>query len=224
MHTPEIEENRMDESQEISGESDGEKQPVLGWVWQGRLLPAFWTVGAVFSILLNVILIGVLAAAGKQLFALKNTLQEDYVGGLQASFVMLDEAVIETNIAVEEVIPMKFDLPINQASVVTLDREIKVEGARVVYTKAGINLIDTSMDIILPAGTRLPVTLDLVIPVETTLPVKLDVPVVIALKDTGLHAPLVSLQEVLSGLSNLLGQLPGSWGELGCLISLPGCE
>ena len=59
-------------------------------------------------------------------------------------------------------------------------------------------------DIILPAGTVLPIHLDLVVPVDQQIPVELNVAVDIPLNQTDLHTPFVGLQQVLDPYYTML--------------------
>jgi hypothetical protein len=59
-------------------------------------------------------------------------------------------------------------------------------------------------NIVLPAGTNLPVHLELNVPVNTTVPIKINVPVDIPLANTDLHKPFIGLQQVVSPFYNML--------------------
>jgi hypothetical protein len=64
--------------------------------------------------------------------------------------------------------------------------------------------INSPADIVLPAGTNLPVHLELNVPVSTTIPIKLNVPVDIPLEQTELHRPFIGLQQVVAPFYQLL--------------------
>ena len=55
---------------------------VKRFFWQGKLLPAFWTVASVVSLFVNLVLIIVLISLGKQLFEIKKLVQDQLIGGL----------------------------------------------------------------------------------------------------------------------------------------------
>lgn len=167
-------------------------------------LRAFWTVGAILSILLNCILLVALVVVGNQLFTLKKMIGIDLVGGLYANFVKMDEASIKTTITVSDQIPINFNLPISQDTVVTLIQPTNINGARVSLTTGGLVINNAPADIVLPAGTTLPVHLELVVPVQQTIPITLNVPVDIPLKETELHEPFTGLQQVVSPIFWLL--------------------
>ncbi len=199
------------------------------FLWRGRLPEAFWTVAALVSISLNIVLLVALVVLARHLFAIKAVVEDQLLGGLAANFQAMDEAVIRTTVVVEDTIPVKFDLPvafdlpIETETEVVLTEEVFIPGAEVRYLSTGGLLIrNAPADIVLPSGVSLPVRLRLTvpvrvtIPVDTRIPVHLNVPVAIPLKETELHEPFVGLQEVVAPYQHLLGQLPDSWQEALC--------
>jgi hypothetical protein len=169
-----------------------------------RGLRTLWTVGAILSILLNCILVVVLIVMGNQLFTIKKMVGIDLIGGLYANFVKMDQATIKTTITVSDQIPINFNLPISQDTVVTLTQPTNINGARVTVNTGGLSINNAPADIVLPAGTILPVHLELVVPVQQTLPITLNVPVNIPLNQTELHEPFTGLQQVIAPLFWLL--------------------
>lgn len=157
-----------------------------------------WTVGSILSILLNCILLVMLVVLGNQLFVIKKMVGLDLIGGLYANFVKMDEASIKTTITVSDQIPINFNLPISQNTVVTLLEPTSINGARVSLTTGGLVINNAPADIVLPAGTNLPVHLEMVVPVQQTVPINLTVPVNIPLNQTELHEPFTGLQQVVS--------------------------
>jgi len=189
-------------------------------IWQGRVWPALWTVGSIFSITLNAILIIVLLLLGRQLFAVKRLVSDQLIEGLYENFMLMDNASIVTQVKVEDTIqvndtiPVVFDLPLSQKTAVVLAEDTPVRDATIFLNGAPVPL-----DLVLRQGTVLNIQLDLVVPVSQTVPVKLDVPVAlevpvnIPLDQTELHEPFVGLQNVVSPYDSLLAQLPDSWYE-----------
>jgi hypothetical protein len=186
--------------------------------------PLFWNIGAGLSITLNFILIAVVIVLATQIFSIKAALTDDLVGGLYYNFLLMDQAEISTTVQVEDMIPVQFDLPLNQNTVVVLTEATPIDNARVSLSTGGLNITNAPADIVLPAGTELPVRLDLVVPVDTEIPVVLTVPVNIPLSETELHEPFAGLQDVVSPYYQMLNDLPGSWHEVRCLIISWGCE
>lgn len=184
--------------------------------WQGKVLPAFWTVAGVFSITLNIILIVAIILIGRQLFALKSLVQNGLIEGLYQNFVLMDQAHIITDIQVKDTIPVQFTLPVRTETTVTLTKDVMIPNTWVALATSGdgINLsINAPADITLPVNTPLDIRLDITVPVSTTIPINLPVHVDIPLNQTQLHEPFTGLQSVVSPYRAYLSSLPNSWGE-----------
>ena len=189
---------------------------VKRFFWQGKLLPAFWTVASVVSLFVNLVLIIVLISLGKQLFEFKKLIEGQLIGGLYDNFVLMDKAHIITDINVAASIPIQFDLPVSTNTTVILTKDIKIPNTWVALNTAGqgINLsINAPADITLPEGTPLDIQLTMMVPVSTTVPVSLPVHVDIPLNQTELHQPFTGLQSVVRPYRDYLGSLPDTWEE-----------
>lgn len=202
-------------------QSDPQDQPEPArrpaWLYQGKFWPAFWTVSALISLVINVILVAMLLGLGRQVFTLKTVLKDQLLGQLYGSFALMDEAHIKTTIPVEASVPAKFDLPLKTNTTVTLTEDTRLSNATVSRLETGgLTISNAPADIILPAGTRLPIALELTVPVDEKIPVKLSVEVDIPLNETDLHAPFVGLQNVVTPYYLMLAGLPGSWQEVMC--------
>lgn len=162
-----------------------------------KFLPAFWTVASVLSMIVNVILVIVLLVLARELFTLKALVGDQLLGGLYKNFVLMDEAHIKTTILVETEVPVQFTLPVQTNTTVQLTEDTRINGARVTLNTGGLNILSAPTNIVLPAGTNLPIALDITVPVNTTIPIVLEVPVDIPLAETELHEPFVGLQEVV---------------------------
>ena len=183
------------------------------WLWQGRVFPAFWTITGIISLVVNIILIVVLILVGRELFVTKSLI-EGLVNGLHSNFVLMDQAHIKTTINVSTTIPVKFDLPVKTNTTVVLTADTTIKGASVTLNTGGLYIESAPTDIILPAGTNLPIALDISVPVSTTIPISIPVDVDIPLKDTELHQPFVGLQQVVLPYKDLLSGLPNSWDAI----------
>lgn len=184
--------------------------------WQGRLLPAFWTIASVLSIALNIILLTALILVGRQLFALKALIQEGLIEGLYKNFVLMDQAHIVTDILVTDTIPVQFSLPVSTETTVVLTKAVEIPNTWVSLSTAGqgINLsINAPADITLPVNTPLDIKLDITVPVSTTIPIHLPVHVDIPLSQTQLHTPFTGLQNVVLPYRKFLNDLPNSWED-----------
>jgi hypothetical protein len=183
-----------------------EKKPGLFSFQPGKLFPAFWTVTGALSLLVNIILIVTLIILGQELFELKRLVGGHVLGGLYDNFVKMDEAHIATNITVKDNIPVKFDLPISQDTVVVLTEPTYIANVMINLNSGGLS-INSTANITLPAGTNLPVHLALTVPVDANIPITLNVPVDIPLNQTELHEPFVGLQNVIGPFNGML--VPG---------------
>jgi hypothetical protein len=191
------------------------------FTWQGKVGPAFWQTASVLSLIINVILIIVMLVVVRYVFTLKSLIQDGLIGGLYDNFVLMDQANITatinvaTTIRVQDTMPVVFDLPLNQDTVVVLVGETPINGATIYLNGAAVPI-----DLVLPTGTPLNINLDLVVTVSQTIgvsldvPINLEVPVDIPLDQTELHQPFTGLQGVVSPYRGLLNDLPNSWQDI----------
>jgi hypothetical protein len=179
------------------------------------MLPAAWTLGAISSLILNAILIAVVIILLNQLFTIRQILTRQLVGGLYYNFILMDQATIRADVAVNNQVPVQFDLRVQTNTNVTLTEATRINGAQV-------GILNAPTNIVLPAGTVLPVALDMVVPVNTTIPIEMNVPIDIPLNQTELHQPFVGLQDVVSPYFNVLAPTPDSWSEWFCRSWLGG--
>ena len=182
--------------------------------------PPFWTIVSILSLFINAILIAVLLGLGSQIFEIKNLVQNQLLGGLADNFAAMDEAHITATIPVEnQTVRANFDLQIQQETVVELSQDVYINNAEIydLFTPNGGLKIDYAMaDILLPAGSTLPIQLTLVVPVDQEIPIDLDVAVDIPLNESDLHTPFKGLQEVVDPYVKTLEKLPDSWMEVFC--------
>lgn len=188
------------------------------FLWQGKIAPAFWTIASVLSMVVNIILIILLISIGQQLFTLKDLVKNQVLGGLYQNFVMMDQAHIRTQIPVKAQVPAKFDLPLSTNTTVTLTEDTTITNATIYELNAGgaLYIPRAGLNIILPAGTELPVALNLTVPVDQKIPVELTVDVDIPLSQTELHKPFVGLRKVVEPYYGLLDETPDSWQQAIC--------
>ncbi len=182
------------------------------FIWQGKMMPAFWTVMSIFSLLVNIILIVMLITLGQQIFNLKEAISTQLVSGLHENFKEMNKAVIDETIVVDDTIPVQFDLPVSTITRVTLTEPTQIFGAQVSIS-AGVLNINAPANIVLPAGTSLPIALDITVPVDQSVPIHLDVPVYIELSETGLGTPFGGLIGVVSPYESLLMNMDDSWED-----------
>ena len=188
-----------------------------------KIGPAFWTIASLVSMIVNIILVIVLVVLGQQLFTLKTIVQDQLLGGLYSNFQLMDQAHIRTQIPVNAEVPAKFDLPLSTETTVVLTADTTIENATIYELEAWpLYITKATTNIVLPAGTELPVALNLTVPVDQKIPVNLMVNVDIPLAQTELHPPFVGLQEVVKPYYTLLKDLPDSWKVTICGIDPQG--
>jgi hypothetical protein len=175
---------------------------------------SFKTVAILFSFVLNFVFLIVLLILLMQIFKIKNGILEPLVDGLHRNFVGLDEAVIERTIAVDDEIPVVFDLPLNQQTNVVLIQDVPLMASATFTLPGGGGVINGRVDIVLPKDLVLPVQLNMIVPVDTNIPVNLLVDVNIPLKETQLHYPFDNMRGLLEPYVRVMDHLPSDWGEV----------
>jgi hypothetical protein len=199
-------------------EAAAKEAPPAKIPWKYRLRPtretthrAYWDVATTFSLIINVILVGLLLVMAFQIKNLKTTvnalsaLGNNALGGLYANFVQMDQASINTTIAVDAQVPLNFNLPVSQNTTVVLTNNVNIPNAHVVINTGGL-AINSLASVTLPAGTSLPIALNLTIPIQSTIPISLQVPVNIPLNQTELHQPFTGLQTTILPLYCMLNK------------------
>ena len=169
-----------------------------------KVLPIFWTVASVISLLVNIgvviILLVVVQLLGgtRSAIAFAQSQANGLLGGLHQNFVKMDEASIMTTIPIDQMIPVQFSLNVSGPTDVVLSKDVSITGALVTVNTGGLNINNARANIVLPAGTVLPISIqNLVVPVDQQVRAAFDVPVNIPLNATELHEPFVGLQKVV---------------------------
>jgi hypothetical protein len=181
-------------------------------VYQGKFMPAFWTVACIFSLVVNIILIGLLVSFGRHFFEFKALVANGLLTETSNNLAMMDKAHIvmtvpvKTTVRLQDTLPVVFDLPINENTQVSLTEEATINGAQIYLNNTAV-----TTDLTLPAGTPLDANFNMSIPVSTTapvditVPVTLQIPVDIAIEETDLHQSIVGLQEAIQPYQTALG-------------------
>ncbi|MBN1562546.1 MAG: hypothetical protein JXA10_01815 [Anaerolineae bacterium] len=175
---------------------------------------SFKTVAILMSFIVNMVLLFVILILMMQIFQIKNGILEPLIDGLHSNFVGMDEAVIERTIAVEDEIPVVFDLPLNQSTSVVLTQDVPIAANATFTLPGGGGLINGRVDIVLPKDLVLPIQLSMTVPVDTTIPISLPVDVQIPLKETQLHTPFLNLRNLLEPYVRLIDNIPSDWSEV----------
>jgi hypothetical protein len=158
-----------------------------------RFWNAFRNIAIIFSFVVNFVLVVALLVVSvpgvEAAFALKTGMVEPLLNDLDAAFLGLSESTIDTRVDIDDSIPIKFDLPldesldidfplpIDQDTVVVLTERVPLNLDATFNLPAGGGVINGSVQLALPSGTRLPIRLNMVVPVTSTIPVRLTVPV-----------------------------------------------
>jgi hypothetical protein len=203
---------------------------------RGALWRAFKNVAVVFSFAINLVLLILLLALlmpGMQIALIaRNTVLAPLVADLDAAFVGLGEATIETTVQIDESIPIGFELPLDEALPISFD--LPIDQDTVVYLTESVPLhapatftfpgtggaINGQVSLSLPAGMALPVHLSttvpvvqqvpvqLSVPVSQSVPIQMDVPVEITLGESGLGPVVGDLRAALAPAKELVDQIP----------------
>jgi hypothetical protein len=202
-----------------------------------RFWNAFKNIAIVFSFAVNFVTILVLLMVAlptlRAVFAIKTGTIEPLLEDLDAAFVGLGEATIDTTVSVDEPIGIQFELPLDQPLPIDFDLLIAqptdvylTESVPLSNLPAKFNLpggggvINGSVSLSLPKGMRLPIRLDMTVPVSTTIPVRMDVPVDetipiqmqipvhIELGEAGLDPAVQDLRRVFQPVSEMIQGLP----------------
>jgi hypothetical protein len=175
------------------------------------LFNLLWGFMVVFSFIVNIVLVVIVAVLGWLIFDIKNEVADPLLKGLHSSFVGLDEATIDWTIPVRDSVNAQFVLPLEQNTVVVLTEPVPLRVQADISGPVAIN--NATVALTLPEGTRLPVSLDLDVPVDEQIPVDLDVRAVIPLENTQLHDPFQNLRLTFEPIILALDNLPNNFGE-----------
>ena len=181
---------------ELSGSGARERsQP--GSTASPRVLPTFWTVGGILSIIANFILFFMLLSGGSRLNSSSSA--GGALLGVYASLEQMDQAHIRAKIPVQTTAALDASVPVKSTTSITLARDVFVHDAHVQISTDQFN-IDAPADITLPAGTVLEAALDMNLPLQTIVPIAMDIPVEVAVRDTELHAAIQGLKDSIRPL------------------------
>ena len=181
--------------------------------YQGKYLPAFWTVACIFSLVVNIILIAVLISIGHSFFEFKALVSNGLVNEASKSLEMMDKAHIVTTVPVQTTVqlqdnlPVVFDLAIDQNTQLSLIKETTISGAHIYLNNTAV-----TTDLTLPASTPLQANFKMTIPVSTTVPVNITVPITMQVpvdiavnQQTDLHQSIVGLQGAIEPFKTVMG-------------------
>lgn len=154
----------------------------------------------------NLILIVVVAVLVNQVGAIKTTLAT-VLGQLDSAFEGLGAASIQDTIKINQQVPVRFDLPLKQDTVVVTQSPVPIS-TQATFSLGQFGSINGVVTLQLPTGTRLPVHLELTVPVSNSIPVVFDQPINIPLAQKGLGPVVAKLRSALGPIIGVVQQLP----------------
>lgn len=174
-----------------------------------RIAPLYkaliWTSFALNVVLIIIIgvLVGIMVTQRRNIMTTISSVQSfagNNVSELQDVVDKLQGARIVHTVPLDTRIPIQIDVPINQATVVTLTESIPLNVPAGIFFPAGVGNLNATVNIQLPAGLRLPIALNFAVPLDTSIPVQLEVPVDIPLSDTELGPQFQRLGAIVDRL------------------------
>ena len=164
---------------------------------------------------MNLVLLIVLLVAAPLIIPIVNDIAKPIVGGLNTSFVDMNEATIRRTIDVSDTIPVVLTVPLSTTTSVVVVEDVPLSNvpARFILPNGG-GEINGTVSLNLPKDLALPVHLNLDVDIDEQLPVQLAVDAVIPLNETELGEPFGRLQGLFAPLDELLGGLPSSNTDL----------
>jgi hypothetical protein len=170
----------------------------------------FWdatkTIILIASMFIDLILIVAVIILANQVGAIKMTLNSVLVQ-LDSAFEGLGQVVITDTIKINQQVPVQFDLPLKQDTVVTTQAPVPLN-THATFSLGQFGSINGMVSLQLPAGTRLPVHLDITVPVSNVIPVVFDQPVRIPLAEKGLGPVVAKLRAAVGPIISLVQQMP----------------
>ena len=175
---------------------------------------AFKNFAILFSFVVNIVLIIILLLSPNPLFMTKSEIAEPLLLDLDSAFAALGETTIRTTVQINHMLPISFDLPLQEQTAVILNEAVPLSVPATFHLPSGGGSINGVVSLELPSGKALPVTLDFVVPVESSIPVEFSVPVEIALYDAGMGPAIEELRSVFQPLTKFVQDLPDSPQEV----------
>ena len=175
---------------------------------------AFKNFAIIFSFIVNIVLIFVLLLSPNPIFMTKNEIAEPLLLDLDSAFTALGDTTIRTTVQINHMLPISFDLPLQQQTAVILNESVPLKVPATFYLPSGGGSIYGVVSLALPSGQALPVTLDLLIPVESMVPVEFSLPVEIELYSAGMGPAIDELRAVFQPITEFVQELPDSPQEI----------
>jgi len=179
-----------------------------------KIWKAFKNFAIVFSFVTNLVLVIIvlllIVPPPGIVIKAKDQIVEPLLGNLDGAFAALGDTDINTTVQINHQLPVQFDLPLKQNSVVVLTEAVPLQATTTFMLPGGGGAINGTVSLNLPVGMKLPVSLDLNVPVNATIPVVMQVPVAIPLDEAGMGPAITQLRGVFMPLIDLLAATPDS--------------
>lgn len=170
----------------------------------------FWdaakTITLIASMFIDLILIVAVVLLANQVGSIKMTLNT-VLEQLDSAFKDLGQVVITDTIKINQQVPVRFDLPLKQDTVVTTQAPVPIT-TQATFSLGPYGSINGTVSLQLPPGTSLPVHLEITVPVSNTIPVVFDQPVRIPLAEKGLGGVVDKLRAALLPIIGVVQQMP----------------
>jgi len=174
--------------------------------WQ-RVWNAVKNVTIVLSLIVNIVLIVVVLILISQIGNIKVTLNS-ILSQLDGAFSSLGAAVIEDTIHIDQRVPVRFDLPVNELPGTATTTEAVPLNIPATFSMGSTGQINGSVALALPPNLRLPVRITMVVPVSNEIPVTFDQKVSIPLGQRGLGPVIQQFRGVTQPLLQIVQSLP----------------
>jgi len=182
-----------------------------------RLWNAFRNIAILFSFLVNIVLVivvAILVLRADSIFSLKTEIAEPLLVDLDQAFAALGETRIQSTIYITDTIPVVFDIPLEQNTDVILTQPVPLAMPAQFVISGGGGTINGTVTMSLPQGQALPVVLRINVPVSTTAPVIIEAPVTIDLAEAGMGPAIEQLRAVFRPMTSFVQSLPDTAEEL----------
>ena len=171
-----------------------------------RYWEAFKNIAILFSFTVNFVMVLGLLIVLLAILPAKEVFVSPIMGKVWGELEALDNAKIETTVQIDHQLPIAFPVHVHEnPTTVRLTAPVSMKMPARFVLPAGGGTINGTVNVVMPAGTRLPVVIeDMTIQVSQTIPVQFDQPVTIYLRDTELHNNITNFQELLRPFYELL--------------------
>ncbi len=188
------------------------KLRVIPWLWN-----AFKSIAILFSFLVNIVLVvvvAILVPRADSILSLKTEIAEPLLVELDQAFAALEETTIQSTIYITDTIAVVFDFRLEQNTDVILTQPVPLAMPAQFVISGGGGTINGTVIMSLPQGQALPVALRINVPVSTTVPIFMTVPVTIDLAEAGIGPAIEQLRAVFTPITGFVESLPDTTEEL----------